>query len=722
MDIIDVSPIEGTDKTKITRKPSKTGKHGHGKQKSTKEAGKSSQSQKVKALRELDYATWPGRVSKMVRACVESICSHGGVGIVTTVDFEDVRQVLAPGKTNLFAPPSSPPGLVGCWWGGRGWYAVATGGLDECAPGAWSGRVRYTRPPRGVDGLVGRGVVVGGAGGGWYGGEVGGGWGGCWGKGQLGGGVDVRGVVGRCGVGGGGWLGGREGGLGHGAGVGVGCETCGVVVGALGRRIVEPGCWEGTRRGAVSGEVSVVGWVCGNMAAVVLGCGSGVVWGGWKRVGECEGGGGGGCYFLQGEVLSNNTNLELQTSFVMAQPVQNINHSAFKSMFEREKLSGNNFNDWFRQLKLVLRVEKKMFIIEQPLPAALAVDSDAQVLSQWNAIYWGILHIKEMKGYVDQLERLGYMLLQDLIVGLILNGLTKYFVRFMRNYNMHNMGKTIGELHAMLIDYEKGLPKKAKTPQVMMIKCVYIPKPKNPKPSAKEHLAKDDTCHHCKEVGHWKRNCPVYLVELLKKKKQVSSASSSDTDIRPSNDTEPMVEVPYTAEYNVFVVETQHSEQPESINDTHVMEKDDSNVISDSSNMCDNDNQADQNAEACDDERVTLANLIANLKLDIDENKKIQKQLKKANASLTQELKECKSTLEFWIQSQAFAPVLQSILPEIGMTTERWEVGVVEYSREENIGEISCSHMVDGDVKEVGDLSLLESMRMKNGLRWMRSF
>ncbi|GJV90390.1 cullin-1 [Tanacetum coccineum] len=30
-------------------------------------------------------------------------------------------------------------------------------------------------------------------------------------------------------------------------------------------------------------------------------------------------------------------------------------------------------------------------------------------------------------------------------------------------------------------------------------KQVYIPMPKNPKPSTKEHLAKDDTCHHCKE-------------------------------------------------------------------------------------------------------------------------------------------------------------------------------------------------------------------------------
>ncbi|GJS09222.1 ribonuclease H-like domain-containing protein [Tanacetum coccineum] len=49
---------------------------------------------------------------------------------------------------------------------------------------------------------------------------------------------------------------------------------------------------------------------------------------------------------------------------VMAHPVQNINHSAFRSMFEREKLSGNIFNDWFRQLKLALIVEKKMYVIE----------------------------------------------------------------------------------------------------------------------------------------------------------------------------------------------------------------------------------------------------------------------------------------------------------------------------------------------------------------------
>ncbi|GJT57763.1 retrotransposon protein, putative, ty1-copia subclass [Tanacetum coccineum] len=300
----------------------------------------------------------------------------------------------------------------------------------------------------------------------------------------------------------------------------------------------------------------------------------------------------------------------------MALPVQNINHSAFRSMFEKEKLSGNNFNDWFARLKLVLRVEKKMHVIEQPLPPAPEPVAEPDIVAQWTALYdahteiaclmlgsmtpelhrqfelhypydmiqelrsmfekqagvekFDLIqsfhackqeegkpvadYVLKMKGYVEKLERLGYVLPQDITVGLILNGLTKDFVGFVRNYNMHNMGKTIGEIHAMLIEYEKGLPKKAETPQVMMIKGGkiqkankkslkakgqnkvkgkgkdkkdYISKPKNPKPTAMERPAKDDACHHCKEVGHWKRNCPVYLAELLKKKKQVGSASSS---------------------------------------------------------------------------------------------------------------------------------------------------------------------------------------------------
>ncbi|GKB28211.1 hypothetical protein Tco_0867612 [Tanacetum coccineum] len=81
------------------------------------------------------------------------------------------------------------------------------------------------------------------------------------------------------------------------------------------------------------------------------------------------------------------------------------------------------------------------------------------------------------------------------------------------------------------------------------------------------------------------------------------------------------------------------------MNDTSMMEKVDSNTTPDSSDMCNNEFEDDQNADNQEDECVALANLIVNLKIDIDENIKIQKQLKRANASLTQELNECKSAL-----------------------------------------------------------------------------
>ncbi|GJR35912.1 hypothetical protein Tco_1211596 [Tanacetum coccineum] len=87
------------------------------------------------------------------------------------------------------------------------------------------------------------------------------------------------------------------------------------------------------------------------------------------------------------------------------------------------------------------------------------------------------------------------------------------------------------------------------------------------------------------------------------------------------------------------------SKQPEFINDTSLMEKVDSNTTPDLSDMCNNEFEDDQNADDHEDERVVLANLIANLKLDIDENKTVQKQLRKLNATLTHEPNECKSAL-----------------------------------------------------------------------------
>nr|GEV62334.1 ribonuclease H-like domain-containing protein [Tanacetum cinerariifolium] len=85
---------------------------------------------------------------------------------------------------------------------------------------------------------------------------------------------------------------------------------------------------------------------------------------------------------------------------------------------------------------------------------------------------------------------------------------------------------------------------------------------------------------------------------------------------------EPLEQVQYNDEYNVFANVNQHCEQSESISNTCLVEKDDSDVTPDSPDMCEHDIQTDQNTE---DEPTALANLIANLKFNVDENKKIQK-------------------------------------------------------------------------------------------------
>ncbi|GKC19737.1 retrovirus-related pol polyprotein from transposon TNT 1-94 [Tanacetum coccineum] len=192
-------------------------------------------------------------------------------------------------------------------------------------------------------------------------------------------------------------------------------------------------------------------------------------------------------------------------------------------------------------------------------------------------------------------------------------------------------------------------------------------------------------CFNCKEFGHYAKECrkpkrvkdstyhkeKMLLCKQAKKGVQLQAEQSdwlADTDEEideqeleahysymakiqevpnedSSTDAEPLEQVQYDTDDNVFTNDIQHFDQSESISNTCAVETDDSNITPDSPDMCDNDIQDDQNDVECDDERVALANLIANLKLDVDENKKIQKQLKKTNATLAQELTECKSIL-----------------------------------------------------------------------------
>ncbi|GKA35736.1 zinc finger, CCHC-type containing protein [Tanacetum coccineum] len=61
-------------------------------------------------------------------------------------------------------------------------------------------------------------------------------------------------------------------------------------------------------------------------------------------------------------------------------------------------------------------------------------------------------------------------------------------------------------------------------------KLAYALKPKIPPPPKREDPAKDSIYHECGETGHWKRKCPLYLAELLKKKKLSLGASNLASD------------------------------------------------------------------------------------------------------------------------------------------------------------------------------------------------
>ncbi|GJR47603.1 zinc finger, CCHC-type containing protein [Tanacetum coccineum] len=224
------------------------------------------------------------------------------------------------------------------------------------------------------------------------------------------------------------------------------------------------------------------------------------------------------------------------------------NNSVFRSFFEKQKLTGPNFIDWYRQLRLVLSTEDKEYYLEHPIPVApaaqpgqqippedlaahaawvkgqkevavlmlLTMDLDIQrnlahlgaydMLQELKAMFskqaeQELLqtvrefhtckqeegqsvssHVLKMKGYIDNLERLGQPVGQNLAVSLILVSLNKDFTSFVQNFNMHGMGKTVNELHAMLKLHEESLPKKDANPALHAIRAGRVQKNQKNKP------------------------------------------------------------------------------------------------------------------------------------------------------------------------------------------------------------------------------------------------
>nr|GEY50819.1 uncharacterized mitochondrial protein AtMg00810-like [Tanacetum cinerariifolium] len=184
-------------------------------------------------------------------------------------------------------------------------------------------------------------------------------------------------------------------------------------------------------------------------------------------------------------------------------------------------------------------------------------------------------------------------------------------------------------------------------PNARMVKKIYKPTNNNLRTSSNSRNKNVDTTLRYKndnQSGQFRNQRTVNVAGARENELEAHynyMAKIQEVPIAESGiDSDPVEHVQNDARYNMFANDLQHSKQSKSVSNTCLVETNNSNVIPDSPDMCEDDIQNDQNDVESDDEHVALANLIPSLKIDVDENKKIQKHLKKANTTLAQELKE----------------------------------------------------------------------------------
>ena len=63
--------------------------------------------------------------------------------------------------------------------------------------------------------------------------------------------------------------------------------------------------------------------------------------------------------------------------------VPQISSFALKSILEKDKPNGTNFTNWYRNLRIVLKPDKKEHVLDNPLPAVPAANATAAVQSAY---------------------------------------------------------------------------------------------------------------------------------------------------------------------------------------------------------------------------------------------------------------------------------------------------------------------------------------------------
>nr|GEY25281.1 hypothetical protein [Tanacetum cinerariifolium] len=114
-----------------------------------------------------------------------------------------------------------------------------------------------------------------------------------------------------------------------------------------------------------------------------------------------------------------------------------VKNSVFRGFFEKQKLTGPNFIDWYRQLRIVLSVDDKLDYLEQPIPLAhVSAQSGQQVALEALAA-----HVAWVKGSKE-------------IVRLMLMTMEPDIQRNLENLSAYGMLQELKTLFAQQVEWE----------------------------------------------------------------------------------------------------------------------------------------------------------------------------------------------------------------------------------------------------------------------------
>ncbi|KAI5392780.1 hypothetical protein KIW84_060086 [Lathyrus oleraceus] len=65
----------------------------------------------------------------------------------------------------------------------------------------------------------------------------------------------------------------------------------------------------------------------------------------------------------------------------------NTSNNILRSILDKEKLSGTNFLDWHRNLRIVLKHDKKLYVLEKPVPEEEPPSSAPKVITYHDTLH-----------------------------------------------------------------------------------------------------------------------------------------------------------------------------------------------------------------------------------------------------------------------------------------------------------------------------------------------